>query len=113
MKQLRKDKNLVVNPSFSVRELLLNGRYMPIFRKEQLSEYRLYKVQRASSLCEYRSRLSFQFRKVTLSDMDTPGCKIYYQYWWSNQILILCTIEQLLPTGEDDASVIVRYKLVA
>jgi hypothetical protein len=44
VRKLRKDKNLHVNPSFSVQELLLNNRYMPIFRKEQLSEYLLTRI---------------------------------------------------------------------
>ena len=104
VKTLRKEKKLAVNPSFSVEQLFLNGRYMPIFRKEQLSEYRLFRgVSLASQVCEYRSRICFQFRKIHLTEgssesenpLDQPGSKIHYQYWWSNQILILCSIEAI------------------
>ena len=34
--------------------------------------------------------------------------KVFYQYWWSSQILILCSLHQV-----DDHRVHVVYKLVA
>ena len=45
--------------------------------------------------------------------MDQPGSKIHYQYWWSNQILILCSIEQRGEDEKDGAKVHIKYKLVA
>ena len=46
------------------------------------------------------------------SPLDLTGNKIYYQYWWSNQILILCSIEQIV-TPSWEHQVHVTYKLVA
>ena len=75
VKQLRRDNNLMVNTSFSIGELFLNNRFVPIYRKEKLAEYSL-NLSRFNKICSYRARMSFQFKKLKVREGDE---EIYLQ----------------------------------